>query len=106
MLENLMLDREGDRVNHLWDIQETNSQLAYCTHTQMISRVCLGSEPGLLRSNKPWGFLNTKVMRHHIKRGLPSSLIYIYIYIYEQNKWDILIGILGTVRGAFQSLMS
>ena len=37
--------------NHLWDIQETNSQQAYHTHTQMIARVCPGSEPGLLGSN-------------------------------------------------------
>ena len=84
-------------MNHLWDIQETNSQLAYRTHTQMIARVCLGSEPGLLRSNKPWGLLNTTVMRDTIgKRGLPSSL-----KKNEQNKWDLLIGIPGTVRGAF-----
>ena len=60
-------------MNHLWDIQETNSQLAYLTHTKMISRACLGSEPGLLRSNKPWGLLNTKVMRHHRKIGFISS---------------------------------
>ena len=61
-------------MNHLRGIQDTNSQLAYRTHTQMISRVCLGSEPGLPRFNKPWGFLNTKVMRHPRKIGLPSSL--------------------------------
>ena len=68
-------------MNHLWDIQETNSQLAYRTHKQMIGRVCLGSELGLLGSNKQQGLLNTKVMRHHRKRGLPSSPnIYIYIY--------------------------
>ena len=52
----------GDIVSHLLGIQETNSQGVYRTHTHMISRVCLGSESGLLRFNKPWGFLNTKVM--------------------------------------------
>ena len=55
-------------MNHLCGIQDTNSQLAYHTHTQMISRVCLGSEPSLLRFNKPGGFLNTKVMRHPRKK--------------------------------------
>ena len=43
----------GDIVSHLLGIQETNSQGVYRTHTHMISRVCLGSEPGLLRFNKP-----------------------------------------------------
>ena len=32
-------------MNHLRDIQETISQQAYHTHTQMTSRVCLGAEP-------------------------------------------------------------
>ena len=86
-------------MNHLWDIPETNSQLAYRTHIQMMSRVCLGSEPDILRSNKPWGLLNTKVMRHHRKRGLPSSLKFFFKkkHKYEQNKWDLLIEIPGTV---------
>ena len=52
----------GDIVSHLLDIQKTSSRLVYHTHTNVISRVGLGSEPGLLRFNKPWGFLNTKVM--------------------------------------------
>ena len=47
---------KGDKVNHLLGIQETNSRLVYRTHTHMISRVCPGSELGLLRFNKPWGF--------------------------------------------------
>ena len=63
----------GDIVIHLLSIQETNSQGVYRTHTHMISRVCQGFEPDLLRFNKPWGFLNTKVMGHLRKRGLPSS---------------------------------
>ena len=57
-------------MNHLWDIQEINSQLAYRTNTQMIARVCLGSEPDLLRTNKPLGLLNTKVMKHHRKNRI------------------------------------
>ena len=59
-------------MSQLLGIQETNSQLVYRTHTNVISRVCLGSEPDLLRFNKPWGFLKTKVMGHLRKRGLPS----------------------------------
>ena len=43
----------GDIVSHLLDVQETNSRLVYHTHTQVISRVCLGSEPGLLMFNEP-----------------------------------------------------
>ena len=54
----------GEIVSHLLGIQESNSQGVYRTHKHMISGVCLGFEPGLLRFNKPWGFLNTKVMRH------------------------------------------
>ena len=61
----------GDRVSHLLGIRETNSRLVYHTHTHVTFRVCLGSEPGLLRFNKPWGFLNTKVMGHLRKKGLP-----------------------------------
>ena len=60
----------GDIVSHLLGIQETNSQGVYRTHTHVISRVCLGSKPDLLRFNKPWGFLNTKMMGHLRKRGL------------------------------------
>ena len=63
----------GDIVSHLLGIQETNSQGVYHTHTHVISKVCLSSEPGLLRFNKPWGFLNTKVMGHLRKRGLLLS---------------------------------
>ena len=63
----------GDIVNHLLGIQETNSRLVYHTHTHVIFRVCLGSEPGLLMFNEPWGFLNTKVMGHLRKRGFPLS---------------------------------
>ena len=64
---------KGDIMSHLLSIQDTNSQGDYRTHTHMISRVCIGSEPGLLRFNKPWGFLNNKVMEHLRKRELPSS---------------------------------
>ena len=64
---------KGDIASHLLSIQGINSQGVYRIHTHMISRVCLGSEPGLLRFNKPWGFLNNKVMGHLRKRGLPSS---------------------------------
>ena len=63
----------GDIVSHLLRIQETSSLLVYDTHTHVISRVCLGFEPGLLMFKEPWGFLNTKVMGHLRKRGLPSS---------------------------------
>ena len=63
----------GDIVSHLLSIQDTNSQGVYRTHTHMISRVCLGSEPGLLRFNKPWGFLKNKVIEHLRKKGLSSS---------------------------------
>ena len=51
-------------MSHLLGIQETNSQGVYRTHTHVISSIYLGFEPGLLRFNKPWGFLNTKVMGH------------------------------------------
>ena len=47
-------------VNHLLGIEKTDSQGVYRTHTHMISKVYLRSEPGLLRFGKPWGFLNTK----------------------------------------------
>ena len=63
----------GDIVSHLLDIQETSSRLVYRAHTHVISRVCLGSEPGFLRFNKLWGFLNIKVMGHLRKRGFPLS---------------------------------
>ena len=64
---------KGDIVSHLLSIQDTNSQGVYRTHTHMISRVCLGFEPDLLRFDKPWGFLNNKAMGHLRKRGLSSS---------------------------------
>ena len=38
---------------HLLGVQETNFLLVYHTHTHVISRVCLGSEPGLLMFNEP-----------------------------------------------------
>ena len=60
-------------MSHLLGIQKTNFRLVYHTHTHVISRVWLGSEPGLLMFNEPWGLLNTKVMRHLGKRGLASS---------------------------------
>ena len=63
----------GNIVSHLLGTQETNSRLVYHTHTHVISKVCLSSKPGLLMFNEPWGFLNTKVMGHLRKRGLPSS---------------------------------
>ena len=49
----------GDIVSHLLGVQEINSRLVYHIHTHVISRVSLGSRPGLLMFNKPWGFLNT-----------------------------------------------
>ena len=45
----------GNIVSHLLGIQETNSHGVYRTHTHMIFRVCLGSEPGLLRFKKTLG---------------------------------------------------
>ena len=42
-----------DIVSHVLSIQDTNSQGVYRSHTHTFSRVCLGSEPDLLRFNKP-----------------------------------------------------
>ena len=64
-------------MNHLLSIQETNSQGNYRTHTHVISKVCLGSKTQLTKVQQTLGFLNTKVMGHFRKRGLPSSYILI-----------------------------
>ena len=40
-------------VNHLLGVQETNSRAVYHTLIRVISKVCLGSEPGSLTFNEP-----------------------------------------------------
>ena len=55
----------GDIVNHLLGIQETNSRLVYHTHTHVISRVCLGSEPDLLMFTPKLKSLHFPKQRKH-----------------------------------------